>query len=59
MEFSKKNRPETSASLSDVRPNLNSETGLATLVPDIQEDEVDRLLREEDGKIYRKRNEQL
>lgn len=39
--------------------SYSSETGLASLVPDVVEDEVDRLLREEDGKIYRNRNDQL
>uniref|UniRef100_A0A2C9L3G9 RanBP2-type domain-containing protein n=1 Tax=Biomphalaria glabrata TaxID=6526 RepID=A0A2C9L3G9_BIOGL len=61
LEFSHKSRPDSSSLpfSSEVSPRQSTETGLASLVPDVQEDEVDRLLREEDGKIYRKRNEQL
>ncbi|KAK3797242.1 hypothetical protein RRG08_030467 [Elysia crispata] len=60
IEFSK-----GSTSGSDAGPSQeevatsNSETGLASLALNVKEDEVDRLLREEDGKIYRKRNDQL
>ncbi|CAG5121679.1 unnamed protein product [Candidula unifasciata] len=60
MELSKKTKQTTSAPSVADTPSVSSiETGLATLVSDVQEDEVDRLLREEDGKIYRQRNEQL
>ncbi|CAL1529212.1 unnamed protein product [Lymnaea stagnalis] len=61
IEFSQKARAEAAAAVAaaDFPTNTSSETGLASLVPDVVEDEVDRLLREEDGKIYRNRNEQL
>ncbi|KAH9495810.1 Nuclear protein localization protein 4 [Bulinus truncatus] len=61
IELSQKGRVESSSApfSAEVSSHSFSETGLASLAPDVQEDEVDRLLREEDGKIYRKRNEQL
>lgn len=59
MEFSKTSKPTTPTPVSITASVSSIETGLATLVSDVQEDEVDRLLREEDGKIYRQRNEQL
>ncbi|BFZ02807.1 hypothetical protein BsWGS_05846 [Bradybaena similaris] len=59
MEIGKKSKPTTPQPVNNTASVSSIETGLATLVSDVQEDEVDRLLREEDGKIYRKRNEQL
>uniref|UniRef100_A0A0B7ASG5 Nuclear protein localization protein 4 homolog n=1 Tax=Arion vulgaris TaxID=1028688 RepID=A0A0B7ASG5_9EUPU len=59
MDFSRKGKHSTTASTSDTQQSSNTETSLATGGPDIHEDEVDRLLKEEDGKMYRKRNEQL
>ena len=60
MEFSKGSTSESNAGQSqDEVTASNSETGLASLALNVKEDEVDRLLRLEDGKIYRKRNEQL
>ena len=45
------------ASDSDSRLSTGSTSKTSTL--EVQEDEIDRLLRKEDGKIYRKRNEQM
>ncbi|XP_005091943.1 nuclear protein localization protein 4 homolog [Aplysia californica] len=60
MELSNRQRNDSEASSGSNQVSaVNSETRLASVASDVHEDEIDRLLRGEDGKIYRKRNEQL
>lgn len=58
MVFSQKGRTQAVASTSASGSGTDTQASVSTGA-EAQEDEVDRLLRVEDGKIYRKRNEQL
>lgn len=59
MVFSKQGRMQAAASVSASESNSDGAVTGNSSGADFEEDEVDKILRGEDGKIYRKRNEQL